>query len=61
MVLFPFYLINLAGQVLPVRVAAAMALIGLGLLQLATYVDRGNGALSARRLNLSSLAIVAVV
>lgn len=61
MVLFPFYLINLAGQVLPVRVAAAMALIGLGLLQLATYVDRGNGALSARRRNLSSLAIVAVV
>jgi hypothetical protein len=47
--------------VLPVRVAAAMALIGLGLLQLATYIDRGNGALSARRHNLSSLAIVAVV
>ncbi len=79
-VLFAFYLINLAGQVLPVRLvapawqlrfaqgaiaSAPMALIGLGLLQLATYIDGGNGALAARRRNLSSnlskLAIMAAV
>jgi hypothetical protein len=74
--LFAFYLINVAGQVVPVRLAvpawqlrfaqgaiapAPIALIGLGLLQLASYIDRGNGALAARRRNLSSLAIVAAV
>jgi len=76
LVLFATYLINVAGQVVPLRVAAPawqlrfaqgaiapapLALIGLGLLQLATYIDRGNGALAARRRTLSSFAILAVV
>jgi len=76
LVLFAYFMLNVSSQAVPLRVAvpawqlrfaqgaiaaAPMPLIGLGLLQLATYIDSGNLALAARRRTLSSFAILAVV